>query len=388
MSHPCLRSRVVRASPASPLVVLLGAALATSVLSVLPAGSHAASETVRFQNGEIGFAGSLDLPDGPAPHPAVVLLTGSDPSPRDAPFFEDLRRRFAERGFAALSFDKRGVGGSDGTYEETPDFDIAAGDGLAAIRYLRGRSDIDTTRIGVWGASQGGWLALLMAAKSPQVAFVINISGPGVSPFEQTMFQRGVDLSERKIPPRQVAEAIGIRRRILTYFATGKGAQDARAAFKGVHDRPWFRAATETDRWFEALATLKSLPPPSALPPDIVATLKRTYEYDPAAVAARVRVPVLNVFGGKDRHIPVEPSVAALKAAFRRGGNRDAIIRVIPEGGHAIQAVEGAAECLRCMAERRREGALIELPVPGYYDLILGWAEERFGPPDARLKHG
>lgn len=378
---------VARTSPAYTAFALFGAALAAIALSVLPS-SLAASETIRFQNGDVGFAGSLDLPDGPAPHPAVVLLTGSDPSPRDAPFFEDLRRRFAERGFAALSFDKRGVGGSDGKYEETPDFDVAAGDGLAAIRYLRGRPDIDSTRIGVWGVSQGGWIALLMAAKSPGVAFVISISGPGVSPFEQTMFQRGVDLAERKIPPRQVAEAIGIRRKILTYFATGKGVEAARAAFKGVHGRPWFRAASETDRWFEALANVKSLPPPSALPPDVVAELKRTYEYDPTRVAARVRVPVLNVFGGKDRHIPVEPSVAALKAAFRRGGNPDAVIRVIPEGGHAIQAVEGAAECLRCMAERRREGTLIELPVPGYYDLILGWAEERFGPPNARLKHG
>lgn len=386
--RPLSRSTGTRTIPATLRRALLGAALAAAALSILPAASRAASETVRFQNGDVGFSASLDLPDGPAPYPAIVLLTGSDPSPRDAPFFEDLRRRFAERGFAALSFDKRGVGDSDGTYEETPDFDVAAGDGLAAVRYLLGRPDIDSTRVGVWGVSQGGWLALLMAAKSPEVAFVINISGPGVSPFEQTMFQRGVDLSEREIPPRQVAEAIDVRRRILTYFATGKGAEDARAAFRGLHARPWFRAASETDRWFEALANLKSLPPPSALPPDIVATLKRTYEYDPAAVAARVRVPVLNVFGGKDRHIPVEPSVAALKAAFRRGGNRDATFRVIPEGGHAIQVVEGKAECLRCMAERRREGTLIELPVPGYYDLILGWAEDRFGPPTARLRHG
>ena len=371
--HPCLR--------ALALVIVLS-------LSALPGRSTAAPETVRFQSGEIGFTGSLDLPDTPAPHPAIVLLTGSDPSPRDAPFFEDLRRRFAERGIAALSFDKRGVGDSGGKYEETPDFDTAAEDGLAAIRHLRKRADIDSTRIGVWGVSQGGWIALLMAAKSSDVAFVINISGPGVSPFEQTMYQRGVDLSERKIPPRQVTEAMNVRRAILSYFATGAGADRARAAWQGVPGRPWFRAARETDRWFEALATLKSLPPPSALPADVIATLRQTYEYDPAAVAARVRVPVLNLFGGKDRHIPVEASVAALKAAYRRSGNPDAIVRVIPEGGHAIQVVDGPAECLRCMEERRRKGTLIELPVPGYYDLILGWVEERFGPPDARVRHG
>jgi len=363
----------------------IAAALA---LAAIPAPTEAAPETVSFRNGEIEFKGTLELPDGPAPYPAIVLLTGSDPSPRDAPFFEDLRRRFTERGFAALSFDKRGVGDSGGKYEETPDFDVAAGDGLAAVQLLRGRPDIDSTRVGVWGVSQGGWLALLMAAKSPGVAFVINVSGPGVSPFEQTMFQRGVDLAERGVPSRQVAEAIDVRRKVLAYLATGTGAEPARAAWRGARARPWFRAACETDRWFEALATLKSLPPPSALPADVIETLRRTYEYDPAAVAARVRVPVLNVFGGKDRHIPVEASVAALTAAFRRSGNHDVTTRVIPDGGHAIQVVDGPAECLRCIEEKRREGMLIQLPAPGFYDLILGWAEERFGPPDARVRHG
>lgn len=376
---------MARRKPAPGTARVLAAILA---LLFLPAASVAAPETVRFRNGEIRLTGTLEVPDTPAPHPAVILLTGSDPSPRDAPFFEDLRRRFRERGFAALSFDKRGVGESDGTYEETPDFDVAAEDGLAALRMLRARSDIDSTRIGVWGVSQGGWIALLMASKSPEVSFVINISGPGVSPFEQTMYQRGVDLAERRISAAQVKEAIGIRRSILTYFATGKGAAAANAAWKGATARPWFRAARETDRWFEALATMKSVPPPSALPADVVGTLRRTYEYDPAAVAARVRVPVLNVFGGKDRHIPVEASVAALKAAFRRAGNHDATIRVLPEGGHALQTVEGRVECLRCIEAKRREGKLIQIPIPGFYDLILGWAEERFGPPDARVRNG
>jgi len=373
---------------AAPGAARAFAAIVAFLLLPVASGAMPAPETVQFRNGEIHFTGTLELPDTPAPHPAVILLTGSDPSPRNAPFFEDLRRRFRERGFAALSFDKRGVGESEGKYEETPDFDVAAGDGLAALRMLRARADIDTTRIGVWGVSQGGWIALLMASKSPEVAFVISVSGPGVSPFEQTMYQRGIDLAERKVPPAQVKEAIGIRRSILTYFATGKGAAAANAAWHGATKRPWFRAARETDRWFEALATMKTVPPPSALPADVVGTLRRTYTYDPAAVAARVRVPVLNVFGGKDRHIPVEASVAALKAAFRRSGNHDATIRILPDGGHALQAVEGRAECLRCIEAKRREGELIQIPVPGFYDLMLGWAEERFGPPEARLRNG
>ena len=383
MIRPFPLAHRAAATGAVPALLALLALFAASA-----AGAASAPETVRFRNGAITLTGTLELPDTPAPHPAVILLTGSDPSPRDAPFFEDLRRRFTERGFAALSYDKRGVGDSGGKYEETPDFDVSAGDGLAAVRMLRGRADIDTARIGVWGVSQGGWIAMLMASKSRQVAFVINVSGPGVSPFEQTMFQRGVDLAERGIPPEQVKEALGVRRAVLTYLATGKGGPAANAAWKGASGRPWFAAARETDRWFESLASMKSIPPPSALPADVIATLRRTYRYDPAAVAARVRVPVLNVFGGKDRHIPVEPSVAALKAAFRRSGNHDATIRVLPEGGHALQIVDGPAECLRCMEEKRREGALIQVPVEGFYTLILGWAEERFGPPEARVRNG
>ena len=107
---------------------------------------------------------------------------------------------------------------------------------------------------------------------------------------------------------REIAAAAGITEAVIfQHFADKQALYDAILEQKADE--------LSTDRWFEALANLKSLPPPSALPPDVVAALNRTYEYDPASVAARVRVPVLNVFGGKDRHIPVEPSVAALKAA-------------------------------------------------------------------------
>ena len=364
------------------------AAIGACVLALAWSGGPAAAETVRFAQGTTKLVGSLELPDGPAPHAVVVLIGGSDPVPRDAAFFQDLRRIFAASGIAALSFDKRGVGESEGVYRETPDFDQAAGDGLAAVRYLKSRPDIDSTRIGVWGVSQGGWIALLMAASSTEVAFAINVSGPGVSPFEQTMFQRGVDLAERGVPADQVADAIRVRRAILTYFASGKGADSAQAAWRRARGRPWLPAARESDRWFEALAGMETLPPPSALPSDIVDELRRTIAFDPAAVAARVRVPVLNVFGAKDRHIPVEPSVAALQAAFRKGGNPDAKVRVFPDAGHGMQVVDGPAECLRCMAKAAREGTLIVIPAPGYHDLLSGWVGERFGPPDARSRHG
>ena len=75
-----------------------------------PAGRE---EEVRFRNGDVELAGSLLLPAGPGPHPAVVFLHGSGPEGRWASTY--LARRVVRSGTAALIWDTRGVGDSGGS---------------------------------------------------------------------------------------------------------------------------------------------------------------------------------------------------------------------------------------------------------------------------------
>ena len=139
-------------------------------------------EEISFKDGDVTLAGSLLLPSTPGPYPAVVFVHGSGPSSRND--YRLIASYFAANGVAALIFDKRGVGKSSGNWAASG-FDELAGDALAAIETLKTRADIQPRNIGLCGMSQAGWIMPLAASRSPDVAFLISLSGPGVSPEEQ-----------------------------------------------------------------------------------------------------------------------------------------------------------------------------------------------------------
>lgn len=348
-------------------------AVGVALLFVMHAGLRAqvpSSSVVRFPAGDVELVGDLYLPSAAgtsarAPAPAVVLLHGSGPQPRGDGTFRGLAHFFTAQGFAVLAFDKRGIGESGGEYVESPLLENAAADGLAAVRYLATRADIDADAIGVWGISQGGWVGPLMAATSDDVAWVIAVSGPGVSPMEQTLYQREAELVEEGWSPADAAEATAMRRALWRYAATGDGRADAVAALEHAQGRPWF----------ERLEAVPQVGGPDQVPAGAAAWLRHA-QYEPGPVLERLRVPVLALFGAKDRHIPVNASVSAMRAVFTRGGV-DATIVVFDDAGHAMQQVEGAAESLLAIRERHRTMAAgaHELPpmVDAYPTTMLRW---------------
>lgn len=110
-------------------------------------------EDVRFASGNVELAGTSISPATGNRHPAVILVHGSGPAPRDQvlPFARFLTRH----GMTVLAYDKRGVGASTGDWN-TASFEDLAGDVVAAFEYLKSRSDIDSTQIGWVGARRAG----------------------------------------------------------------------------------------------------------------------------------------------------------------------------------------------------------------------------------------
>jgi pimeloyl-ACP methyl ester carboxylesterase len=319
-------------------------------------------EIVRFANDGLTFVGDLYLPPGAGPHPAIVFMHGSDRGERSKPGWEQFAELFLAEGIAVLVFDKRGVGDSEGVYRESPPLEVPARDGLGAIRLLKARSDIDSVRIGIWGASQGGWVGPLMATLSPDVAFVISLSGPGVSPLQQSLYQRMWELVDDGFAIDDARTFTAVREKIWKYFQTGEGREAALAALLAVSNEEWF---SQTG-WDTQLPTADSLSPRS------LAWFREHATYDPLPVAKSVQVPVLHIYGAKDRHIPVEASVGALRGAYASGDNSDVTFRIFPEGGHGLQIVQAERECLKnCV------GQLDGQPVPGYHKLMVEWLENR-----------
>src|SRR6266853_5872220 len=145
-------------------------------VGIVPPTPYAQQE-VTFRNGEVTLVGTLLIPPTKGRHPAVILIHGSStPSRNDFRFYGDL---FARKGIAALIYDKRA--GADLSGASRVDLRDLAVDALAAVTLLKTRDDIDVRQIGLWGHSEGGWVAPIAAAQSKDVAYVISFSGPGVT---------------------------------------------------------------------------------------------------------------------------------------------------------------------------------------------------------------
>ena len=120
------------------------------------------TEQVSFSGGnEIRLQGVLVFPeDASPPYPAIVLLHGAEKSTSDNPNKKMTANIFLERGIAVLSYDKRGVGDSEGDYESTM-YSQLVDDAVAAVTFLKERPDIDNSNIGIHGVSESGWITTL-----------------------------------------------------------------------------------------------------------------------------------------------------------------------------------------------------------------------------------
>ena len=164
-------------------------------------------ETVTFQNGDVTLAGTLDLPAGDGPFPAIVTVHGSPPLTRNDIYNLNISHFFVQNGYAVLRYDKRGAGESTGEYpdvgtheEGEANVNILADDALAGVEFLKNHDLIDPDKIGLAGHSQAGWIIPLAASKSPDVAFMIISSGPtttvGQEIYYSDLIAEGTSLQE------------------------------------------------------------------------------------------------------------------------------------------------------------------------------------------------
>jgi pimeloyl-ACP methyl ester carboxylesterase len=288
---------------------------------------------VHFPSGDIRLAGTLVLPAAPGPHPAVVLLHGSGPQERDL----FMARWFAGQGIAALAYDKRGVGESTGDFEQVP-FMKLADDGLAAIAYLHTRTDIDRQRIGVWGLSQGGWLGPLAASRSSDVAFVIAVSGPGVSPGEQMIFYYAMELRARGMNENDVQAASTLRREVWDSLRTGNGIDHARADLAQSRSASWYNEAkVQQNNFFERLQT-----PAEWEKARSGLWFREEIGYDPVPTLKKLSVPALFIFGTEDKLVPVKESVEAIEAVSNADKKGFTVV-VFSHADHGLRLVDSGA---------------------------------------------
>ncbi len=274
---------------------------------------------VTFENTGVHLAGSVFLPAGHAPpygFAAVIFVHGSGPESRwgTARFYAD---QLARAGIAALIYDKRASGESGGDWR-TASFEALADDALAGVRLLASRKDIDRTRIGIFGHSQGGMIGPLAAARGGEIAFVIaadTIAGPV---FEQDLYRVDRALAD-EFPPPERDRAMALYR-LFVEVARGK---------KAYEDLERESAAVRGTKWFEWLA----LPPRDHW---IWAWYRLTGNVDTREIWPSVKVPVLLVYGERDALVPVGESIARIEKILTESGNSNFGAVIVPKAEHNL----------------------------------------------------
>ena len=305
-----------------------------------------ASEDVTFRNGNVVLAGSLYVPSTPGRHPAIVFLQGSGPEIRWGAnrFWADY---FARRGIAALIYDKRGSGRSSGNWQ-TSDFNDLAGDAIAGIALLRSRPEIDPKQIGIHGHSQGATIAPFIAARSGSVAFVVAVSGSGIPMWKSEIYSLHHGMTAARIHGDALRHADAFIARVVDYARTGTGWPQVAAA----------QASHPKEPWHDVLSVQKN----SYFWP----FFKKIANFDSAVYWRRVHVPVLIVQAGADEHIPVEPSIRAMRGALTAANNRDYTIVLLPDAPHTLVVHPQPAAHFRW-----------PFIYPGFADVLGAWVRYR-----------
>lgn len=251
------------------------------------------------------LAASVSTPgDGPAP--ALVALHGAERGVRDWYLYEHLHRVLPPAGIAAVTFDRRGEGASTGEPSRGR-FEQQAEDALAVIDQVAREADLDPERIGLWGISQGGWVAPLTATMSDRVAFLVLVASCGVTPGEQMRWTAGFQ-TRRAFGDEAGAGAERLWELALDWMRGGDRAP-LEAAVADARTEPWWRTA-----FF-----------PDEVPGDEAREeVRAELDFDPAPVFAEVRVPTLLVYGDEDEWIPVDESLVTWRDA--RGDEIDVVV--------------------------------------------------------------
>jgi len=272
-----------------------------------------------FNTSEVAFThnghkivGTLATPRRPGPHGLVVFIHGDGPSNADSGgYYLPIWESFARAGYASLSWDKPGVGRSDGdwqSYSMSDRADLA----LTALDAVVGRPDIDSNRIGLWGVSQAGWVLPKIANRRPGIKFIIAVS-TAINWSDQGRFNHRAELAHEGATEAEIAAAVAhedaissLLERNATYDEYLALVRDT-AGTSGRRDPPM-----SEQRWRFAAINHRS---------DARADL-----------AALPDVPVLLQIAGQDRNV----DVAETEAVYRELLGERLQVRRYPDALHSM----------------------------------------------------
>lgn len=259
--------------------------------------------------------GTLYAPGGDGPYATIVVLHGAGAGNQDDPLYMHLARAMNEIGVAVFVYDRRRA-------RIHPGYMALARDALSAVHMLKKRDDVDDATIGLWGVSQGGWVAPAAFVQcAGDIAFLVLVSSSGVGPAQQMVHAVSNVLRSAGYDAAVVTKAVQLRELVHRYYR-GEVARDVAQAQIDQH---------KNEPWFAHLYVGETLPH------DVTRTgWYHETQFEPRPVFRQITAPLLLLYGEDDPWIPVEESIAIWRDALREAGNDKVEIHRVPRTGHSM----------------------------------------------------
>jgi uncharacterized protein len=270
------------------------------------------------------LAGTLTIPQGKGPFPAVLLITGSGPQDRDESLlghkpFLVLSDWLTRKGIEVLRADDRGMGKSTGVFGTATTADFAT-DVEAGVAFLKTRPEVNAKKIGLIGHSEGGIIAPMVAARNPDVGCIVMLAGSGV-PGDQILVEQRKLIAEAGGMSKEQAEKEALEERaVLALVVKEKDSpeleKDLRAGLEKDVKEPELGAQVKvlTSPWFRYFLA-----------------------YDPGPALKKVKCPVLALNGEKDLQVPPDLNLPTISKALTEGGNKNFEVVELPGLNHLFQ---------------------------------------------------
>jgi len=336
-----------------------------------PTGPFPYSSTdVTFLNTHAGIdlAGTLTVPEGGQPHPAVALISGSGPQNRNSTLFGHdlfwvLADHLTRNGIAVLRYDDRGVGRSQGSFRDATSEDFAA-DAEAAVEFLRSHPEVDPAGIGLVGHSEGGLIAPMVATRLGDLAFVVMLAGPGLPGDEILYLQGELIMKANGVPQHLIDKNRAAQEALYSAVREEPDAVAARTRLRRVFDE-FVGSLTDRERAMMGMSgDLEQVI--NAQIATITSPWYRFFlDYDPATTLGELQTPVMALNGEKDLQVPPRQNLEAIERALKVGGNDDVTAREMPGLNHLFQTARTGAPS--------EYGDIAETFAPAALDEITEW---------------
>ena len=287
-------------------------------------------EEVTFVNEKEGntLAGTLTIPEGEGPFPAMVLVSGSGQQDRDEelmnhrPFWV-IADYCALHGIAVLRYDDRGIGGSTGEIENATTMDFSY-DAEAAFDYLRNRKEINASQVGILGHSEGGVINFMVAARRPEVAFLVSLAGPSVNGIEVLKEQQKAILRASGMTEEAVQFNSNTNAQLFDIIEASSSREEADSLLRNLL-KGWGYNKELTEQTVGQMAS-----------PWMYYFLK----YDPTEAIVKTNCPALLLNGSKDLQVIASQNLPEYEKIIADYGKTNMTLRELPGLNHLFQHCE------------------------------------------------